>query len=454
MLVIIAMLLIVLFGFLLVVILIPKMGFIERIGASFLLGLGIYTFLMFCYSTLGIRITFISTFLSLLILNILLLFLNRILKRKLNLGISDFINSFRQSPLIVKIAVILLGLIGLMSLLFTLYYPVYIWDALALYDFRAKVIAETGYFSQIANNYFYFSQYPLLTSLSHTIVYLFGGNNPQFIYSLLYISFLFVFYGALREFASRKVSLLTTILLSSAPELFEHSTFAYTNLPYVIYITLGTIYMFIWIVKQKPVGYLILAGLLTGLSTWSRSSEPFWAVNLLIIFAYSLFKYRKHILSPIWYCLSFFPIKWIWLKVYYSVMGTSNSTMSFVASELMGMKNSLFQYGFNFKRMIEVTIFIYEKVVLTWYPLLLVFILFLLLNVLAIKSVKKQVIIFLVFLAINFGLLIYGTYVYSLSFPYWEAIPDSARRMAMFFIPLMIFYIGLLSNNFIANKKG
>jgi hypothetical protein len=33
--------------------------------------------------------------------------------------------------------------------------------------------------------------------------------------------------------------------------------------------------------------------------------------------------------------------------------------------------------------------------------------------------------------------------MFSFNFAEWNVIPDSARRLAMFFMPLMIYYIGL-----------
>ena len=48
----------------------------------------------------------------------------------------------------------------------------------------------------------------------------------------------------------------------------------------------------------------------------------------------------------------------------------------------------------------------------------------------------------LLIIAANFVILIVGTYLFSLNYPGWDHIPDSARRMAMFFSPLFIFYIG------------
>ena len=43
------------------------------------------------------------------------------------------------------------------------------------------------------------------------------------------------------------------------------------------------------------------------------------------------------------------------------------------------------------------------------------------------------------------GLLFVGTQIFSSAHDYWDDIPDSARRMAMFFVPLMIFYVSLVA---------
>jgi len=439
--VIIPFILIFVFGYLLTLILINEFSFIGRIGLSYLLGLGLFTFIVFCYSSVGIKITIVSIIWSLTILNILLCLLLKKLKIKPNIHFMDIFKISKNVSIIELFIAGLILFIGFVSLIQTLYYPVTVWDALALYDFRAKIITEFGYFTQIANNYSYFSQYPLLISLAHTIVYLYGGKYPQFVYSLMYISFLFVFCGSLREFSSRKISLLSTLIIASVPIFFEHSTFAYTNLPYAVYISLGTIYIFMWIVKKKTISYLIVAGLLTALSTWSRSSEPFWVVNFLVVFAYSLITYKDFIINLLCYSLSFFPIKWSWAKVYNNIVGRNISNISLITSEVTNISNMLFRYQFDKFKLFEVFMFIYNNVIKTWYPILAVFIFFLLINLF--KLFKNKISVFLIFILLYFCLLIYGTYIYSFGISYWDKIPGSARRMAMFFFPLFVFYIAL-----------
>ena len=329
----------------------------------------------------------------------------------------------------------------------------YIWDALALYDFRGKIIAQQGFYTQIANNFFWFTGYPLFTSLGHTLVYLFGGNNPQFFYSLIYISFIFVFYGAIREFVSRKVGLITTLILASTPVIFDHSTFAYTNLPYSVFLSMGSIYLFVWFAKKKGVGYLILAAIMTGLSTWTRSTEPFWIVNILLLLALSLFKYKKYLVSSLIYIFSFLLIREPWVMVnYYILNDTGEKKAPLIVSEAASYASALFGVSFNFERISEIFKFVYANVIVSWYPLLFLFLFCLIINT---KTLFKRVSsFFLIIFFLYFSLLLYATYVYSLSISYWFTIPDSARRMAMFFMPLMIYYVGLTFGRISYKKNG
>jgi len=138
-----------------------------------------------------------------------------------------------------------------LSFTLTIYYPVYVWDALALYDFRAKIIAQTGFFVQVAGNFTYFAQYPLLTSLTHTIIYLFGGNNPQFTYSIYYVSFAVIFFSLINKESGRLIALIASLFLVTSPEIFQHSIIAYTNLPYTILYVVGVLYLYKAVTKNK-----------------------------------------------------------------------------------------------------------------------------------------------------------------------------------------------------------
>src|SRR4030042_6796381 len=105
------------------------------------------------------------------------------------------------------------------------------------------------------------------------------------------------------------MALLAVLLLVTTPSIFAHSMIVYTNLPYTIYLVMGAIYLYFWLVR-KEVRYLALSGLMTGLSTWTRSTEPFWLTNLIIVFAF--FLYKRKPLAILLYLLFFLPIQQSW----------------------------------------------------------------------------------------------------------------------------------------------
>lgn len=431
------LLLILLFGFLLTYLITENMQLLERFGLALPMGLGLITLFMFCYSTIGIKITLNSLIITLIISNSLTLFLVKIFKRKINIFLK--ISKLTNFEKILTTSVF--GIL-LLSLLIASYFPIYIWDALALYDFRAKVIADFGFYSQIAKNYYWFDGYPLFTSLSHAIIYLSGGTNPQFLYSLMFSSFVLVFYCLLRQYINRTQSLVVTLILSTTPAIFDHSTFSYTNLPYSIFLSLGSIYLFIWFSKYKGSGYLVLSAILTGLSTWTRSTEPFWAINIIFLFILLIYKFKKYFLPFFIYVVTFFLIKTPWSYVnYYILNQASTNKPSLIVSEASNYLGALTGTKLNLDRIWEVFEFIYKNVITSWYPLLFLFLLMIIVNIKNILKTKNS--IFLLMIIMYFGFLIYATYVYSQSVSYWKDIPDSARRMSMFFMPMMIYYIGI-----------
>ena len=167
----------------------PKHNIIGRLGLSYLLGIGIFTLLMFATNLLGLKLTFANNILIFLFAATSLIFFGRM---RLKGYWKDFKKSFKSfhPGLTEKVTIGAIGYFIVSSFANTFYWPVYIWDALTLYDFRGHLFAQTGFIQNTItslNSGYYFS-YPLFTSLSHTIVYLSGGANSQFIYSLFYLS--------------------------------------------------------------------------------------------------------------------------------------------------------------------------------------------------------------------------------------------------------------------------
>ncbi len=411
----------------------PKHNIIGRLGLSYLLGIGIFTLLMFATNLLGLKLTFANNILIFLFAATSLIFFGRM---RLKGYWKDFKKSFKSfhPGLTEKVTIGAIGYFIVSSFANTFYWPVYIWDALTLYDFRGHLFAQTGFIQNTItslNSGYYFS-YPLFTSLSHTIVYLSGGANSQFIYSLFYLSLGLSFYGLLREFISKKIGILFTLMLLTVPQIFNQSVVSYTNLPSMTFFSLGAIYFYIWDKKRTP-GYLILSSLLVGLSTWTRSAEPFWLGIFMLVVLLSLL--RKKILDILVFSIFFFPIQQMW-KVCLSNVTSQTSTLGQISSYFSVLSNA-----FDFQRWTIVISFLYRNVVKNWGPVFILFIAVFVYSLIA-KKIKNEFMIYLITFTL-FAMLFVGTFIFSFTFPTWSEIPDSASRTAMIFYPLFVYCASL-----------
>ena len=441
MLVILGILLTVFLGLLVSFLISFKMSLWERAGAAYLLGIGILTLFMFFLMWVRIKLTLESTSEILIVLLVIFFALThqkaKLFFRELK-SLTLFPRFSGWERVIVFVIICLLGY----SLLSSLYWPIADWDALALYDFRAMTFVKTGYIDEgIRQGYFF--GYPLLSSLANSWVYFLGGHNPKFIYSLFFISFVFMFYGVTRKFSSKMMSLIAVLFLATTPSLFSHSMIAYTNLPYAVYFSVGTIYLYLWMIKSEN-HYLFLSASMIGLSTWMRSSEPFWLVNLVTVVLCSL--YKKKFFAIFQYGFLFFLIQQPWRFYESHMIGSSYSSTSQITDSTTTLLTKI-----DFVRMEKVIVYLYKNVVSSWQPLSLLFLVILALEV----SKRVLNVRLLCIILANFLLLVCGTYVFTFSYSYWENIPGSAGRMSMFFLPLFLYYIfsSRIVQEFFSNKK-
>lgn len=417
------LLLLLFLGLLITVTLKIKVGLVERLSLSYLSGIGIFTFFVFAFDIIfNINYSINNTF-SILICLCVILFA---IKYK---DTVEFLRTVRFVKKPLKWQTVLFWSFVLLFFTYTLlknaYWPISDWDALAMYDFRAKVLLVNSNLVQAALTNGYFIGYPLLTSLGHLFVYQIGLNNPKFIYSLFYLSFVCIFYYSLKRNISENKAMFYSLLLSMIPEIFSHATMAYTNLPYTIYLCSGVFYLYEWI-RSKKLSWLLISAVMVSLSIWVRFSEPFWFVPVLVVITVS-FKQRKW-LSIIYY-LFFILISWGFWNYFTVFMNTMiqpslNASIPSVVS--VGKMTIL-------TRTLMVSDFLYKYVFSTWG---LVFLLYILATFRAFTDKYKYILyINLLF----FVILFVGTFSFANAYPRWQDIPDSARRMSIFFLPLMIF---------------
>jgi len=429
------------FGFFVADILLGRKAHIlERIAVGFLLGSGIFTFLLFLANwKLNIPFGLKESLLILFSLNLISFVLNlffakkRKVKNIFNYNF-NFKEGFENLNLLEKIIIGLVLFLFFSSLIHNLYWPVLDWDSLALYDFRAKVFLVDKSLVHAALNNDYFVHYPLYTSLMHLFFYQTGLNNPMFFYSFLYIFFLVVFYFSLRRYVIRIRSLIFTLILAFTPEFFGHSMMAYTNLPYSIFISLGVFYLYRWI-KEDSFSILVLSAFLVGLSSWVRIIDSFWMVSVFVVALFSLKNKR-------WRGLIFFPLivysnYYIWISLMTFIFSRLNINPLIPVSNYFSILTS-----FNLARWLEVFVYLYKSVFSTWGALFFTFVV----SVIFVwhRRNKSEVIFYFFFVLFFLLFLLVGTYLFSFVEPNWESIPGSARRMSMFFLPLIIYYLGLI----------
>lgn len=410
---------------------------IEKIAVSVLVGvlLSTYaTFFLFTFSPIQFSRIFLIIFFAATVL--LLLFISKIKNGSFLLPFFELKSIFTFKALNKIDWSILFILFFIVSnvIISNFYWPIVDWDSLALYDFRAKVLAHEGTFDRgIELGYFF--HYTPFTSILHAYNYIMGIAQAKMWYSVLFCAYLLIFYYFLRIKTSRTIALVGVFLLATTGTLLAHAKMAYTNLPYTIYLTSGLFYLLLWWESGRKKD-IILGTLFVAGSTWIRSSEPFWLFATAII-AFGIFlKYKKDWLLGFISIAVLFFFKYPWM--YYisslhhsdipsviSLTGASQLTQKITPSTLLSRATEVAHFLYQiFRGMIE----IYAL------PIILS-----LISVVASRSWHKlKYFILLAFLILG---IFFGTIYFSFQFPEWQSIPDSALRMSMFLFPIVIFII-------------
>ncbi len=428
------LILLIYFGYLFTILVFKNISIVERLAYSYLSGLGLLAILAFSLSFFNIKFTAVNSILMLIAGSCVFFMVAKKMKNHLKDDSPQVSEDFTGLTNIEKKILTLIILLFVSSFILASYWPISVWDALSLYDMRAKVIADSGSIISSLTQLDYYALYPPLTSIVQAFVYLMKSANSQFLYSFVYLSLLVVFYFRLKVFTKRTIALLFTLIVALTPAIFQHSTIAYTNLLYATYFFISTVYMFMY-AKEGNIRYLIISAFINGLTTWTRSYDPFWMTNIvfLILLFFSNRELRR-IKDFIIYLIVFIPIQQLWALYLTNVLHKTYSSIGLILRSY-----SLFRIDIN--QIIAVTKYLLDHIVFPWG---LVFFLFVFLLFKEHKSYfSKPKIYFIGLTLINILVLVGGTYYYSMADPAWVEIGDSAKRMSMVFIPLFLFAIGM-----------
>lgn len=395
----------------------------EKIAAGYGLGLGILSFTLFVLGIFKIPLTAASTLVTLVFLNLILTFF--LLKfKKISFHLRRF--SFPAISLLDKLMIVFLIFLFLWVLLVSLYWPIYTWDPIALYDFRAKIFAQSHslawerLFTESPEVVSYYLSYPVNLSLLHTFVYLLGGENPQFLYAGFYVALILLFLANAQKIISQTLSLFFTLILATTPLILAQGTIAYPNIAYAFYYFAAVLF-FIKFLSKKENHFLFWGSVFLGLAVLIRPQEPFWLVPLLLIspFIIKEKKIKIFILSlVIFFCLR-------------------QSWFFYRATLLPQMKEPfVITYHWETFRIGEVLQFLGRTLFKDFFPF---FLLFLITTLKILREIKKFWFI-LGLVGLNIVFLFSGTYFLSFNYPEWQLLGDSVQRVSLFFIPLSLYF--------------
>ncbi|GAB4028102.1 MAG: hypothetical protein Fur0011_7390 [Candidatus Microgenomates bacterium] len=384
---------------------------ILRSGLSFLIGSGLTTWILFMLHRLfGVPLTFQFALLSYGLVWLIGYLTKTNISPKSSKVSSKTILTF--VPITITLLAFVIGS----------YLPLTAWDSIALYDFRAHAISLTHSLTDMTRSTYDMS-YPLHISLLHSFVYMLGGESAQGLHALFFGSLLAVVYERLRVWSNPRWALIGVILVATSSELFDHATFAYTNLPYTSYLIAGLLYLLSTTSRE-----LILGALMIGLSCWTRSAEPFWLLAwLLLIFQSARFKTFKPLLIG---SFALYAIRYGWIQYYNSVVAgligeVPSLTSSLSIDALVALYPKLPSYYWYLR------LNVIDPYRGHWFLPLPMFIVWL-------KHRSPRLLIFILLMFTTLGIVVAGVVLMSLYLTSWADIGTSARRMVLFIIPLSV----------------
>jgi hypothetical protein len=409
---------------------------IESIGLSYLFGSSLITILFlinhFLFKvSLGPENFLISVVSSIIVMYLLLLYN----KKAFSVSFSPkyFLNRLNDLNCLERMFITIIVLIVGYTLSENYFWPITDWDAIALYDFRAKVISIQGNMLE-GTRLGYFFQYPPYTSFLHVFGYIFDTSRVKIVYSFIYLSFLLVFYTLLRRKQPRFISILGVLFLSLNTQILTHATMAYTNLSYVSYISIVLIYLTFWLYEKKRQD-LIIGMILIAMSTWVRATDPFWYLGLLILFI-GMFKNKKDIK----YIITLFIITIFTYKFWDIYLKTlPNPTIRSASRESLYLELLFNKTIFSkLSNIPEVLLYFYNNVIVNIKYLLPLSIFTVYYDF---KENNKLNLYFYILFVISLLIIVLGIFVFSLFYETWNLIGDSLQRLSMVIIPIFIFII-------------
>jgi len=322
----------------------------EKIGLSYLFGIGFVSLGMFIMSLFGIGFTRLSILFPWLVL-LAGIGLHRILFHPLEKPVpeKDRVVSKGLSPF--EIAMLFaISMQAIYNFFRALIKPIESYDAVAIYGLKSKIIYLFGsipasFFQRLGPDFHGpHPDYPLLVPLAETWIYTFLGKFNDIlikaIFPLFFISFLFIFYSILKRITkNRSFSILVTFLLASVKQFSDYSTIAVTDLALGIYFALSLLYLYLWFGERERKTFLNISLAASILALWTKNEGMLLvSITLFILLIYTISNWRNfkkteftHVFIYI-FLVIFMLTGWIAFKNYQGLIN-ENFNLSMVNTE-------------------------------------------------------------------------------------------------------------------------
>ena len=270
----------------------PSYPFLKKLSLSYALGFGFIGIQMFILSVSGIRWNY-GIILTPWVIFICYFFLkNRNFSYSLPVKLG-YVG--RIEKILMSLLVTLVLFIGIESVM----RPIQAWDGWDNWVFRANVF----YLNEGIDHYYFAyttDSYPLIIPLTTSLGYITIGEIDDkailLFYYLFYVALGILFYISIRDFASRRIALLFTLLLLSSQNLIRHGgryEAGQADLAVGFYIFACVVVFFDYL-KFKSNRVLLLLSILLGIASQIKNDTLPFILLALCIIIFQIFKEKKY----------------------------------------------------------------------------------------------------------------------------------------------------------------
>ncbi|MDR1407729.1 MAG: hypothetical protein LBJ23_06765 [Tannerella sp.] len=344
-----------------------KLKLIEILGLAFPLGMGAQTFLMVCLDWAGVKLTawsVISVTLVLLAATCAYLFTRREKLKEWYGYVSTF--TYPKLSWAWLLCVAAIAAVMVMNLAKTMYFPTFDTDSVRGYDLIGMAAGHEGTLKSLSlftdANYSLrgaasYMSYPPFSQLAYAYVYMLGAATSKIVNALIFVSFVFTFYGISSRFATHLLAALTTLFVIATPEMLGFSSMSGLNFTHAMFASFGILYFVTWYYKKIP-SFLWLSAAMLMLNVWTRSEGPAYVAATCCILLWYAIRNRRYRQFALYALLCAFPFVFytLFLKVHHleseSVLITKpfwdgTKLRSILAEEWALLKDTSY-YGFTF----------------------------------------------------------------------------------------------------------